>query len=284
MALVREPMTLYDGGFVDEASTFDALLGGADASALFDFGGYGYAHDVPNSASWAGAGPSMLAFDRAAHGHGEQAVAAVVADEEADCDAWIDAMEDDQAAPASSSIGFDPASGCFSLTQRSGGARRPFGLLFPSTPNGTGSPDVAAPARLSTQKRPSSVRMHDAEPRAAKRQCVASRETSKPKPPAPTTTPPKDPQSLTAKNRREKISERLRTLQQLVPNGTKVDMVIMLEKAISYVKFLQMQVKVLATDEFWPVQGAMAPEISQVKEALDAILSSTPPSERGRLN
>jgi hypothetical protein len=45
-------------------------------------------------------------------------------------------------------------------------------------------------------------------------------------------------------NRREKISERLRTLQQLVPNGTKVDMVIMLEKAISYVKFLQMQVKV----------------------------------------
>jgi hypothetical protein len=42
--------------------------------------------------------------------------------------------------------------------------------------------------------------------------------------------------------------------------------------------------QVLATDEFWPVQGAMAPEISQVKEALDAILSSTPPSERGRLN
>jgi hypothetical protein len=41
--------------------------------------------------------------------------------------------------------------------------------------------------------------------------------------------------------------------------------------------------QVLATDEFWPVQGAMAPEISQVKEALDAILSSTPPSE-GRMN
>jgi hypothetical protein len=41
--------------------------------------------------------------------------------------------------------------------------------------------------------------------------------------------------------------------------------------------------QVLATDEFWPVQGAMAPEISQVKEALDDILSSTPLSERGRL-
>ncbi|KAM0902112.1 hypothetical protein ACQ4PT_019621 [Festuca glaucescens] len=293
MALVREQMWMYDGGFVDaEASAFDALgyggshdalalLGGADASALFDFAGYGYAHHepartyVPSSASWAGAGPSVLTFDWAARGHGAQAVAAVVADEEADCDAWIDAMDEDQA-PASSTIGFDPASGCFSLTQRSGGARRPFGLLFPSTSNSTGSPDAAAPARVSTQKRPHAVRMQDAEPRAAKRQCVTSRKTSKPKPPAPTTTPPKDPQSLTAKNRREKISERLRTLQQLVPNGTKVDMVIMLEKAISYVKFLQLQVKVLATDEFWPVQGAMAPEISQVKEALDAILSSTP--------
>ncbi|KAK9106142.1 hypothetical protein Scep_022986 [Stephania cephalantha] len=32
--------------------------------------------------------------------------------------------------------------------------------------------------------------------------------------------------------------------------------------------------KVLATDEFWPAQGGKAPEVSQVKEALDAILSS----------
>ncbi|XP_039787333.1 transcription factor BHLH133-like [Panicum virgatum] len=55
-----------------------------------------------------------------------------------------------------------------------------------------------------------------------------------------------------AANRGERISERLRTLQELVPNGTKADLVTMLEKAISYVKFLQLQVKVLATDEFWP--------------------------------
>jgi hypothetical protein len=38
--------------------------------------------------------------------------------------------------------------------------------------------------------------------------------------------------------------------------------------------------QVLATDEFWPAQGGMAPEISQVKEALDAILSSSSPSRR----
>ncbi|OMO55545.1 hypothetical protein CCACVL1_27201 [Corchorus capsularis] len=86
--------------------------------------------------------------------------------------------------------------------------------------------------------------------------------------------PSKDPQSIAAKNRRERISERLKILQDLVPNGSKVDLVTMLEKAISYVKFLQLQVKVLATDEFWPVQGGKAPDISQVREAIDAILSS----------
>ncbi|XWS47570.1 hypothetical protein CRYUN_Cryun14cG0163700 [Craigia yunnanensis] len=86
--------------------------------------------------------------------------------------------------------------------------------------------------------------------------------------------PSKDPQSIAAKNRRERISERLKILQELVPNGSKVDLVTMLEKAISYVKFLQLQVKVLATDEFWPVQGGKAPDISQVREAIDAILSS----------
>jgi hypothetical protein len=41
-----------------------------------------------------------------------------------------------------------------------------------------------------------------------------------------------------------RISERLRTLQELVPNGTMVDLVTMLEKTIRYVKFLQLQVKV----------------------------------------
>ncbi|XP_020967526.1 transcription factor bHLH83-like [Arachis ipaensis] len=84
----------------------------------------------------------------------------------------------------------------------------------------------------------------------------------------------KDPQSVAAKNRKEGISERLNILQELVPNGSKVDLVIMLEKAISYVKFLQLQVKVLAANEFLPVQGGKVPDISQAKEAIHAILSS----------
>ncbi|CAM6107717.1 unnamed protein product [Calypogeia fissa] len=61
-----------------------------------------------------------------------------------------------------------------------------------------------------------------------------------------------DPQSIAARVRRERISERLKVLQDLVPNGSKVDLVTMLEKAINYVKFLQLQVKVLTTDDYWP--------------------------------
>ncbi|KAH9675528.1 transcription factor RHD6 [Citrus sinensis] len=107
---------------------------------------------------------------------------------------------------------------------------------------------------------------------AVKKQCAIAA-TKKTNNKQKTSAPPKDPQSIAAKNvlfqnRRERISERLKILQELV------DLVTMLEKAISYVKFLQLQVKVLATDEFWPVQGGKAPDISQVREAIDAILSS----------
>ncbi|XP_051127270.1 transcription factor RHD6-like [Andrographis paniculata] len=112
---------------------------------------------------------------------------------------------------------------------------------------------------------------------AMKKQCGGAGSSSaskKPKPKPASLSPSKDTQSIAAKNRRERISERLKILQDLVPNGSKVDLVTMLEKAISYVKFLQLQVKVLATDEFWPAQGGKAPDLSQVREAIDAILAS----------
>ncbi|KAL7101638.1 hypothetical protein ACP275_08G066200 [Erythranthe tilingii] len=110
---------------------------------------------------------------------------------------------------------------------------------------------------------------------AMKKQCVgSSSDSKKPKSKSQSSIISKDPQSVAAKNRRERISERLKILQELVPNGSKVDLVTMLEKAISYVKFLQLQVKVLAADEFWPAQGGKAPDLSQVREAIDAILAS----------
>ncbi|XP_006650306.1 transcription factor bHLH139-like [Oryza brachyantha] len=60
-----------------------------------------------------------------------------------------------------------------------------------------------------------------------------------------------DPQSLYARKRRERINERLKILQNLVPNGTKVDISTMLEEAMHYVKFLQLQIKLLSSDEMW---------------------------------
>ncbi|KAF3446560.1 hypothetical protein FNV43_RR11740 [Rhamnella rubrinervis] len=60
-----------------------------------------------------------------------------------------------------------------------------------------------------------------------------------------------DPQSLYARKRRERINERLRILQNLVPNGTKVDISTMLEEAVQYVKFLQLQIKLLSSDNLW---------------------------------
>lgn len=97
-----------------------------------------------------------------------------------------------------------------------------------------------------------------------------------------------DPQSVAARHRRERISERLKNLQDLIPNGSKVDLVTMLEKAINYVKFLQLQVKVLTTDEYWPVQGdATVSNIDKVQCVLEAFASnrsSAPAEAEGKLS
>ncbi|XP_076954776.1 transcription factor bHLH139-like [Bidens hawaiensis] len=60
-----------------------------------------------------------------------------------------------------------------------------------------------------------------------------------------------DPQSVYARKRRERINEWLRILQKLVPNGTKVDISTMLDEAVNYVKFLQLQIKLLSSDDLW---------------------------------
>ncbi|KAK1420944.1 hypothetical protein QVD17_22926 [Tagetes erecta] len=55
-----------------------------------------------------------------------------------------------------------------------------------------------------------------------------------------------DPHSIAERLRRERIAERMKALQELVPNANKTDKASMLDDIIDYVKFLQLQVKVLS--------------------------------------
>nr|CAB3457069.1 unnamed protein product [Digitaria exilis] len=50
-----------------------------------------------------------------------------------------------------------------------------------------------------------------------------------------------DPHSIAERLRRERIAERMKALQELVPNANKTDKATMLDEIIDYVKFLQLQ-------------------------------------------
>ncbi|KAL8100726.1 transcription factor UNE12-like isoform X2 [Apium graveolens] len=72
-----------------------------------------------------------------------------------------------------------------------------------------------------------------------------------------------DPHSIAERLRRERIAERIRALQKLVPNVNKTDRATMLDEIVDYVKFLRLQVKVLSMSRLGGA-GAVAPLVTEI--------------------
>ncbi|XP_058078717.1 bHLH transcription factor RHL1-like isoform X2 [Magnolia sinica] len=82
-----------------------------------------------------------------------------------------------------------------------------------------------------------------------------------------------DPHSIAERLRREKIAERMKSLQELVPNSNKMDKASMLDDITDYVKFLQLQVKVLSMSRLGAA-GAVVPLITDVLSEGSTLLLS----------
>ncbi|BBH08595.1 LJRHL1-like 1 [Prunus dulcis] len=92
-----------------------------------------------------------------------------------------------------------------------------------------------------------------------------------------------DPHSIAERLRRERIAERMKALQELVPNANKTDKASMLDEIIDYVKFLQLQVKVLSMSRLGGA-AAVAPLVADVSSegGGDCIQASANGGTRGR--
>ncbi|XWS57684.1 hypothetical protein CRYUN_Cryun09bG0194400 [Craigia yunnanensis] len=72
-----------------------------------------------------------------------------------------------------------------------------------------------------------------------------------------------DPHSIAERLRRERIAERMKALQDLVPSCNKTDRAAMLDEIVDYVKFLRLQVKVLSMSRLGAA-GAVAQLVADV--------------------
>ncbi|KAL0730533.1 hypothetical protein Bca4012_026626 [Brassica carinata] len=74
---------------------------------------------------------------------------------------------------------------------------------------------------------------------------------------------PHQPTSIRPRLRRERIAERIRALQELVPTVNKTDRAAMIDEIVDYVKFLRLQVKVLSMSHLGGA-GAVAPLVTDM--------------------
>ncbi|KAH7676251.1 phytochrome-interacting factor 3 protein [Dioscorea alata] len=65
--------------------------------------------------------------------------------------------------------------------------------------------------------------------------------------------------NLSERRRRDRINERMRTLQELIPNCNKVDKASMLDEAIEYLKTLQLQVQIMSMGSGFCMPPMMLP-------------------------
>ncbi|WOK91785.1 transcription factor UNE12 [Canna indica] len=77
-----------------------------------------------------------------------------------------------------------------------------------------------------------------------------------------------DPHSIAERQRRERIAERLRALQELVPNTNKTDRAAMLDEILDYVRFLRLQVKVLSMSRLGGA-GAVAQLVADIPVSVE---------------
>uniref|UniRef100_A0A7N0TBD4 BHLH domain-containing protein n=1 Tax=Kalanchoe fedtschenkoi TaxID=63787 RepID=A0A7N0TBD4_KALFE len=89
-----------------------------------------------------------------------------------------------------------------------------------------------------------------------------------------------DPHSIAERLRRERIAERMKALQELVPNANKTDKASMLDEIIDYVKFLQLQVKVLSMSRLGGA-AAVTPLVADMSSARGSAIAKARSSSDG---
>ncbi|KAL3623948.1 hypothetical protein CASFOL_032764 [Castilleja foliolosa] len=84
-----------------------------------------------------------------------------------------------------------------------------------------------------------------------------------------------DPHSIAERLRRERIAERMKSLQELVPNANKTDKASMLDEIIDYVQFLQLQVKALSMSRLGGAASVVPLVADKSPEVKNGVSSTT---------